>query len=786
MVVSVLSLGFGIACATTFFSLINAVLLRPSPYIEDPDRLVVVFDVDYAGRYGNMSYPDIVDIREQSEALAALEAITMSHVMVSTGSEAERQEQAEEVSEGYFDLLGVPIEVGRGFMADDQEVDWNVAVISHRRWQRDYDGDPEVLGKSIRVEGRYHTIVGVAPPGLLALGAPAAHDLWIPLRRSWRENRGIHGVRAVGRLADGATVETARAQAKLVAGRLADAYPQSWSYFQGQANSVDILGERVSRLPPHLRAPILGVAAMISMVIGLVLLVACSNVANLLLTRAVRRRSEIAVRLALGASRRHLVQQLLTESAAVAVIAGGVGLLTTHLLTRLLAHGSTLLPIPVTPDIGVDLRVACFSLLMALVTIVAFGLAPALQASRTELIAAIKGDEGGSHSRRFDLRRALVNAQVAGSLVLVVGSVLLLRSLQQASTVDLGFEPENLAVLSLDLSHRQYEAEAGRQLYSDLCDRLRALPGVESVAMAQTAVLGWTNVNVGQLEPEGYQQGPDENVMAAYNLVTPGYFELLGMPLLSGRDFRPDDSPGTTKVAIVNQEFADRYWPGQDAVGKRIGSKDPLLVVGVVGNARYHSVTADPPPHLWQPFNQIYRPAATIHIRTTGDPSPLLISFREQVRALDSELPIISIDLMESIVDDATLLERIVSALLSGTGVITMALAMIGIYGVMAFSISQRRREVGVRIALGADPRMVVLMIIRDGIYLSLVGLAVGLGVVLLLTPVLGAVLFGVSPLDPLSLMVGVGLLMTATVAASLPVALQAARLNPIESLRTE
>jgi predicted permease len=593
-------------------------------------------------------------------------------------------------------------------------------------------------------------------------------------------------MRAVGRLAAGATVEEARAQAKLVASRLADAYPVSWTYFPDKPNSVDVLGERASRLPPHLRAPVMGIAAMISLVIGLVLLVACSNVANLLLTRAVRRRSEIAVRLALGASRRHLIQQLLTESALVAVTAGGVGLLMTHWITSLLARGGELLPIPVTPDISVDLRVACFSLLMALVTVVAFGLAPALQASRTELVAAIKGDEGGPRSRRFNLRKALVNAQVAGSLVLVVGSVLLLRSLQQASTIDLGFEPEKLALISLDVSHRQYQEEAGRQLYADLCDRLRALPGVESVAIAQTAVLGWTNVNVGQLEPEGYQPGPEENVLAAYNLVTPGYFELIGMPLLSGRDFTPDDGPGTTRVAIVNQEFADRYWPNQDAVGKRIGSDDPLTVVGVVGNARYHSVTADPPPHLWQPFHQVYRPASTVHIRTTGDPGPLLITFREQVRALDSELPIISIDLMESVVEDATLLERIISALLSGTGVITMILAMIGIYGVMAFSISQRRREVGVRIALGADPRKVMLMIIRDGIFLSLIGLAIGLGVVLLLTPVLGAVLFGVSPLDPLSLALGIVLLMTAIVAASLPVALQAARLNPIESLRTE
>jgi putative ABC transport system permease protein len=788
VVVAVLSLAFGIVCATTFFALINAVVLRPMAHVDVPERLVMLYGLDFRRHYGFMSYPDVIDIREQTEALAGLEAVSTGRaVTISTTSDAERQEQAEQVSEGYFDMLGVKMAMGRGFSADDESVDWNVAVIGHRMWQRDYGGDPSIIGRTIRVDGRHHTIIGVAPQGLQALQAPVLINLWIPLRKAWRDHRGYHGLQPVGRSADGITIEQVRAQVELVAQRLAEEYPDNWVDFRGHADEVAVLGARAARLPPEHRNQVISIAAMISLVIGLVLMVACSNVANLMLTRAIRRRSEIAVRLALGAGRRLLVQQLLTESLLIAALAGGLGLLLTYWLTSSLTQSISALQSLPTPDLAIDLRVVLFNLGLTLLTALAFGLVPALRASQQDLMSAMKDEQTGQRSHRFGMRNLLVVAQVAGSLVLVVGSVLLLRSLQQVSTIDLGFNPERVALLSLDLSHRQYDAQTGRQLVNDLSERLQALPGVTGVALARTPMLGGILISRG-FRPEGYQPGPGspEHIMAAANVVSPGYFKLMAVPLLRGREFLPSDDSKAPRVAIVNQAFADRYWPGQDPLGKQVSDSRPMTVVGVVQDSRYFKVTNDPPPHLWQPHAQFYTSEVVLHVRTSGDPRPLLPMLREQVRALDSELPIVELNLQESLVGEASMVEKITSALLGTAGVVTLGLAMIGIYGIMAFAISQRRREVGIRIALGARPNAVVAMVIREGLMLSAVGLAVGLVGVLLMSPALAAVLYGVSPLDPLSFTGAICLLVLAAIAASLPAALRAARVNPIEALRTD
>jgi predicted permease len=790
VVVAVLSLAFGIVCATGFFTVINAALLRPAPHVVAPERLVMLYEIDFNRRYHMMSYPDVVDIREQTEALAGLEAIHGSAVTVSTTSDAERQEQIEFVSEGYFDLLGVKMALGRGFTASDEAVDWNVAVIGYHLWHSEYGGEHSVLGRTIRVDGRYHTIIGVAPQGMQAFQQPMLVNLWVPLRDAWRSHRGYYGLQPVGRMADGVTIEQVQAQVALVGQRLANEYPDTWVDFRGHASELAVLGERASRLHPNLRNQFIGAMAMISLVIALVLMVACSNVANLMLTRATRRRREIAVRLALGAGRRLLIQQLMTESLLIAGLAGTLGLLLTHWVTRALAQGTTGLQIPAAPDVTVDLRVVIFGLVLTLLTALAFGLVPALQASRQDLVSAMKDEQPGQRGRRFGLRNLLVIAQVAGSLVLVVASVLLLRSLQQASTVDLGFNPDRIALVSLDLSHRQYTEEAGHQFLGDLSERLQALPGVAEVARARTPMLSNMLMKRGfKLEDYQPEPGAPEHILAAHNVVSPGYFKLMGVPLLMGRDFQPSDDAAAPGVAIINHAFAERYWPGQNPLGKQVleGMVKPMTVIGVVQSSRYFGVTNDEPlPHLWQPYAQAYTSKVVFHARTSGDPRPLLSVLREQVRALDGELPIVSLDLYESLVSEATLSERITSALLGTAGVVTLALAMIGIYGVMAFAVSQRRQEVGIRIALGAESQSVVAMIIREGLVLSSIGLGVGLGVVLLLSPVLASVLYGVSPIDPLSFAGGICLLMLAATAASLPAALRAARTNPIDSLRTE
>jgi predicted permease len=566
VVVTVLSLSLGIAGATGLFGFINVLAFRSSPHVAEPDRLVTIYSVDVTRQYGPLSYPDIVDLAQQVDALEGVAAFGHADPTVTLPSGAERTIHSEQVSEDYFDLLGVAMSRGRGFEAADAELDWDVVVLGHRMWQRDFGGDPTVIGSTLRIDGRPHTIVGIAPPGLQARNEPFVLELWLPVRRSWRGARNIGGLNAVGRMRTGASLEQVQAQLDLMAQRLVEEYPDLWRDYHGQAMGLAALSERAAKLPPNHRAQVVVVSAGLLTVVMLVLLVACANVANLQLARASRRRKEIAVRLALGAGRRRLVWQLLTESLILALIAGGLGLLITHVITDLFAKGRGPIQVPVALDLGVDPRVAAFSLVLAVMTGVAFGLAPALQTSRPDLVPALKGDESGRRGRRLSLRNLLVMAQVAGSLVLVVAAALLLRSLHQVRKVDLGFDPRNVAVMSLDLKHRQYEEAEGRRLLDNLGQRLRALPGVEAVSLARTVMLGPVRMSVG-VEPEGYQPAPDELVAAVFNTVGAGYFEVVRIPIVRGRDFAPSDTTTSEPVVIVSQGFVDRFWPGEEPIG---------------------------------------------------------------------------------------------------------------------------------------------------------------------------------------------------------------------------
>lgn len=787
VLVSVLSLAFGIAGATLLFGIINAAVFRPMPHTTDPHELVVLYTVDSLGAHGSWSYPAAADLREQAGALEDAAAVASRQLTLSTASGAAREIPGEIVSENYFDLLGVRMVHGRGFIADDAESEWRVAVIGYNMWQREFGGEPDVLGRALLIDGRDHTIVGVAPAGLPGHDSPIVLDLWVPLGQEARDRRGHWGFALFGRLRDGVGIEQARAQADLIAERFASDYPEAWRDSRGEPYRIAVRPERESRVPPDHRAQAIGVAAMLIAIVTLVLLVACSNVANLQLTRARRRRREIAMRLALGAARRRLVGQLVTESVLLAGLAGTLGLLVVHWLTLLVARGGWPISGPVALDFGVDGRVVAFSLLMTAISAIAFGVAPALQASRPDLMPALRGQEEGGRSRRFSLRNLLIIAQVAGSLVLVVGAMLLLRSLQHVRNTDLGFEPRNVAVLPLDLSQRQYGEETSRRFYADLSERLRALPGVEAVAMARTIPLGREHMFQPDAAPEGYEAAPGEQLQVRYDIVSPAYFDLVGIPFIRGRDFRPADAAGTPHVIIVNRAFAERFWPGEDPIGRRVSLEgDAAEVVGIVRNARYYDIADEAALHFWLPFGQSFSHAMTVHVRTSGDPRPLLPALREEVRAIDGLLPVVEADLMEIIVAGATLPQRIMSMVFGAAGAVGLGLAMLGIYGVMAYAVSQRTHEIGVRIALGAHPKNVVMMVVREGLGLSGVGLAVGLLLAAILAQLLRAVLFGVSPLDPVSLGGGLFLLALASVGASLPAALRAARVDPVKSLRAE
>jgi predicted permease len=790
IIVSALSLGFGIACATTLFSFLNAALIRPAPHVTDPHELVSIYSSESQFPYGPLSYLDFIDIREQTSALEDAVAIGHAGLTVSMESGTDRLLMGEQVSENYFEVLGVPMAHGRTFHSDDSALDWKVVILGHRFWQLEYGGDPSVLGRTIRVNGRDTTIVGIAPPGLLAADDPTVLDMWVPIDPSWRGSRGVQGLKVKGRLREGMGVEQVQVQLDVVAERLVEEYPQYWRDYNGEPRRLTVLSALESRLPPQHRAQVVGGTTMVFVLITLVLLVSCSNVANLMLARAWRRRGEIAVRLALGAGRRRLMMLLMTESGILAGLAGVLGLTVTYIMTDLLAKGRGPVPVPVALDISVDGRVAFFSIVLAMATAVAFGLVPALQASRTDVIAAVKGSDSGERARRFSFRNLLVVAQVTGSLVLVIGAALLLRSFQQARNADLGFDPQNVALLSLDLSHRDYEKEAGRQFYASLAEALGRLPQVESVSLARTVLLGPVSMNAGRVEPEGYEGDREERFDVSLNIVGLDYFDLVRIPLLRGRDFLPTDASDEPRVVVVNQAFAERFWPDEDPVGKRVRmdglSEGFVEVVGIVRDAQYRSLTVGTQPRAWISFNQQYSHAVTVHVRTQGDPQPWLATFREEVRTLDGRLPIIEVKLLEDVVAEATAPQRYASMILGAGGFITLGLAMMGIYGVMAYTVGGRRREVGIRLALGAVPKTIAGMILREGLSLSGIGVALGLLLILMMTPLMRAVLYGVSPLDPLSLAGGILLLVLSSVAASLSPALRASRVDPAESLRYE
>jgi predicted permease len=650
-------------------------------------------------------------------------------------------------------------------------------------WQRDFGGAADVLGQSIEIEGRAHTIVGVAPPGVLAREGPVVPEVWYPVDSRLRDLRGTRSLHMAGRMRAGVTVPQVQAQVDLIARRLFDEHPELWSTLLDEPMPVTVLSELEARVPPESRGAVMGVLTILMVIVTLVLAIACSNVANLMLTRASRRRTEIAVRVALGAGRRRVMTQLLTESVLLAGTSAALAFLLIHWVTDLFASGQLAFGLPAAIDVSVDWHVAVFAALVGIGTGVAFGLVPALQASRPDLVPTLKGLGARGRTKRFGMRNLLVVAQVAGSLVLLVDATLFLRSLQEAGRADVGFDPQGVAVIRLDLEQGQYTPEAGAQFYAALLQRIRGIPWVEAAGLGFTVPLAEGGLQRGSLDVEAYEPAAGENVIAGQNVVTPGYFELIGMPLAAGRGFSDADREGAPGVVVVNAAFADRYWPGEDPLGKRVETWE---VVGVVRNAKYRTLGEELLPHIWTPYAQGPMPAMRVHVRTTGDVRAHLPALVREIRAMDGDLPILNPAAFEDLVRQASLPQRIMSGVLSVAGFLALGMAVMGIYGVMAYAVSQRTREVGLRVALGAHPRRVVGMIVREGIALSSAGILVGVVLASLMTQGLTMLLYGVTPLDPVALVGGVVVLAIAATAASLVPALRASRVDPMESLRAE
>ncbi|MEW6206880.1 MAG: ABC transporter permease, partial [Acidobacteriota bacterium] len=693
----------------------------------------------------------------------------------------------------YFSVLGVKPASGRVFLPEEDNTPGAhpVAVLSQGCWQRRFGSDPNLIGRSVRLNNQNYTVIGIAPPYFTGVTRGVPADLWLPMAMTPRiisgddmlNNRGARTMGVMGRLKSGVTLAQARVQFATLAQQQSAAYPQHWTNLQGEARRLTILPESQSRIPPMAREKAFGVTGLVLAVLGLVLAVACANLAGMLLARATTRRKEIAVRLALGATRRQLIQQLMIESLLLALLGGTLGLLVAWWATDLI---SGFLP-PLGLNLNPDTNVLLFTLAVALCTSLAFGLAPALQATRVDLVRVLKDEGITLRYRRSHLRSGLVVAQIAVSVLLLIGAGLFLRSLLNASAIDTGFNQKNLLLLGV---HMQDTPQVnGIEVFQQMQERLRAMPDVQAVSLVDQPGLDFDGYRR-SVTIEGYQPRPGEDMEIYANIVGPHYFQTMEMPLLRGRDFNEQDRIGAPDVVIINEAMARRYFPGQEALGKRLslsGAAGPWLeIIGIVRDGKYISLFEESRPFFSLPFLQHYREAGTLLVRTQNDPQRSLETARSELLALNRNLHIVNTTTMQEYISLALLPLRMGSLAAAIFGLLTMLLASLGVYGVVAYFVGHQTREIGIRLALGARRSDIMKMVLRQGLDIVLSGIALGLLASFALTRLLASFLYGVSVVD-LFTFLGVSTLLTmVTLVACWIPARRATRVDPMIALRYE
>jgi predicted permease len=790
--VAVLSLALGIGANTAIYSIIHAVLLRPLP-VEEPERLVQL-----AAR--SLPYPVYADILHSNSTLSDAAAFSAEQFSLNVGERAEVI-SGSFVTGNYFDVLGVRPSVGRTFLPDEDRTPAThpVAVISHSLWQRAYGGASDVTGQTILLNDYPLTIVGVAPRGFRGTNLTLAPEVWIPIQmwtplatgealRLKPERRTWGWLAAFGRLKEGVTFDQVRAEMSTIASQIKQAHPRETP----RSFSIEPAPLAIAATGLRGRSQVVRFVLILAGIVGIVLLIACANVANLLLARAIQRRKEIAVRLALGATRRRIVRQLLTESFMLATLGGGLGLLFAMWAIDTLAAYELPGRIAIS-HLGLDLsrEALVFTLLTSIVTAVLFGLLPALQSSRTDLVTVIKGEESAHAFGRLRLRGALLAVQVALCLVLLVGAGLFVRSLQKAIVTDPGFDVEKIALLSVNLGLQRYTEARAENFYGHSVERAEALPYVESASWT-------TSPQMAQVAPyslfvsyEGYEPREGEEPEAEFNYVGDDYFKTMGISLVRGRDFGEADIQGATPVAIVNETVARRYFFDRDPVGRslRVGGR-PATIIGVARDSKYHRLTEEGVPYVYMPLKQnlanVGLETLTLLVRAKGDPAAALAGLREEIKSIDPTLPITGAMTMREHIGRLLMAQRFGSTLLGLFSALTLLLASIGIYGVVAYSVTQRTREIGIRMALGASRKDILKLVVAKSLLPVGVGVAAGLAAALVLTRAINSFLFDVSATDPASFAAAVLLLgLTALVAGYVP-ARRATRVDPMTALRYE
>lgn len=781
--VTVLSLALGIGSTTAIFSAINALLLRPSVAVDDPDELAAIYvSDDNGGPYGPASFPDYLDIRDHVDALDGVAAFKTGAFNLRTES-GQRTIFAEIVTGNYFDVLGVEPVLGRTFTPEETEVGASerVAVISHRLWTEEFARDPGALSRSVRLDGDSYQVIGVAPEGFTARLFALRADVWVPLgspggvsdvsptRLADRDDRAFL---LLARRRAGVSLEEARAQLEVETRRLLADHREPWTLADGRPRAATMIDERESRLAPALRNAATLLLNLLLAAMGGVLLLAASNIANLVLAKTAGRRREIALRRALGAGRRRLVAQLLTEILPLALLGGLGGVLLARFALDALGQLPLPFAVPIQFDFSLDLRVLLFALILTLASLALVGWVPAWQASRLDLVPALKDDERAGRLSRSRLRDVLVVVQVAGSLALLSAALLFLRSLHNAGRVEIGFDPRQVAVMSVVLPS-ELEVPEGLEKCREIMDRLARQPDVEAVAMAAAAPLSLISLSA-EARVEG---NPQHGMELLYNAVTPGYFEALEVPLVRGRAFTAQDRSDSAPVAVVNETLARRLAQGGPALGRRIAIDDGEMaeVVGVARDGKYRSLGEEPQPFLWVPLSQSYQRRLLLHVRSRTDGRPLLAKLEQENRSDEGEIAIVPPTAMSDLIAFNVFPQRVGSMLLSAASVLALLLAMAGIYGIVSVTVALRAREVGIRIAVGAGTGDVVRLLIRGGLSKVAVGMLAGLALSVLGSRVLGAFLFGVGPLDPAALGGGVALLGLVALAACLVPAWRAA-----------